>query len=48
VNFCRFYGWTPRQVDELTPDEYEAFQRAAVREQREQRKANRAAQRGRR
>ena len=28
ANFCRFWRMTPRQVDELTPDEYEAFDRA--------------------
>ena len=39
VNFCRFWRMTPRQVDELHPDEYEAMVQAAIREQREQRRA---------
>jgi len=39
---------TPRQVDELTPLEYETMLRYAVREQREARRAARAAQRRRR
>jgi hypothetical protein len=39
---------TPRQVDELRPDEYEAMVAYALREQREQRRAERAASRRRR
>jgi len=36
---------TPREVDQLTPVEYEAMLRYAVREQREQKRAARAAAR---
>lgn len=45
--FCRFWHMTPRQVDELTADEYDAMARYAVREQRQQARAARAARRGR-
>jgi hypothetical protein len=45
VAFCRFWAMTPREVDELTPDEYEAMTRYALREQREQAKAARKARR---
>ena len=38
---------TPRQVDELTPAEYEAMVRYAVRSQRDERRQARAAKRGR-
>ena len=30
VNFCRFWRMTPRQVDELHPDEYDAMVAAAM------------------
>ncbi len=43
VNFCRFWNMTPRQVDELTPAEYDEMTRHAVREQAEQRRAQRRA-----
>lgn len=36
---------TPRQVDELSPDEYRVMTDYAVREQRDQRRAARAANR---
>jgi len=39
VNFCRFWSMTPREVDELTPAEYDEMTRYAVREQAEQRRA---------
>lgn len=38
---------TPRQVDELSPAEYEAMTAYAVRGQRDERRAARAAKRGR-
>lgn len=47
MNFCRFWRMTPREVDELHPDEYEAMVRAAVREQRAERRAARKSSRGR-
>jgi hypothetical protein len=37
---------TPRQVDELHPEEYEAMVRYAIREQRDQAREARRARRG--
>jgi len=47
VNFCRFWGMTPRQVEQLTVEEHGAMFDYAVREQRAQRRAARAARKGR-
>jgi len=47
IAFCRFWGMTPRQVEQLTVEEHSAMVDYAVREQRAQRRAARAARRGR-
>jgi hypothetical protein len=43
--FCRFWRMSPREVDALSPDEYAAMIAYAVREQRAQARAARAARR---
>lgn len=39
ASFCRFWRMTPREVDELTSDEFDAFVRLMKAEDREARKA---------
>jgi hypothetical protein len=41
VNFCRFWQMTPREVDDLYPDEYDAMTRHAVAAQAADRRAAR-------
>lgn len=46
LHFCRFWRMTPREVDELHPEEYEAMREYVIKVQRAERRAARKARRG--
>jgi len=41
IAFCRYWGMTPREVDALTPAEYQEMTRYAVTQQAAERRAQR-------
>ena len=47
MSFCRFWQMTPRQVDELHPEEYRAMWDYAIKVTRDEARAARRARRGR-